>query len=227
MNFHDAENLSAYLDGQLSPPEVAALESRLAADPELRAILAQLREARGTLRALPRRRAPRNFRLTPTNPRLRAPVPRLVPIFSYASALATLFFLGAIALKGLPSTRATSLAAAPAMGAGAAEAAPSAEAPVQSFAVAAPTIAPGLEGTPSAQDQVGATSGAPGTGLSKASPPVASNAPEPIRSHGATGASLPWIVPLVLGIAAVLFASLAWYMYRSTQRTFRRRWLDK
>jgi hypothetical protein len=227
MNFHDAENLSAYLDGQLSSPEVAALESRLASDPEQRAMLAKLRDARGILRRLPKRRAPRNFRLTPSNPKLRAPLPRLVPVFSYASALATFFFLGAIVLNGLQSTPTTSLAAAPALGPGAAEAAPSAEVPLQSFAAAAPTTAPSLEGTPSAQDQVSATSGAPATGLSKTAPPVANSAPEPMRSQGAASASLPFIVPLLLGIAAVLFASLAWYIRRSSQRTFRRRWLDK
>ena len=89
-SFRDVEKLSAYLDGQLNPSEIARLEARLQTDPELASILQNLRQARGILRQLPQRRAPRNFRLTPKMVGQKLPMPRAYPIFNYATALATL-----------------------------------------------------------------------------------------------------------------------------------------
>ncbi len=57
-SFRDIELLSAYLDGQLDSKESARLESRLKSDESLRAVLDDLRAARGILRQLPQRRAP-------------------------------------------------------------------------------------------------------------------------------------------------------------------------
>ena len=65
MNSRDLELLSSYLDGQLKPSESARLERRLASEPDLRSVLDDLRAARGLLRQLPVRKAPRNFTLTP------------------------------------------------------------------------------------------------------------------------------------------------------------------
>ena len=65
MNFRDVELLSSYLDGQLKLSDSARLERRLSLDPDLRAVLDDLRSARGLLRQLPMRKAPRNFTLTP------------------------------------------------------------------------------------------------------------------------------------------------------------------
>ncbi len=53
MNFRDVELLSAYLDGQLNPSDANRLESRLSSDPDLRAVMDDLRAARGLLRQLP------------------------------------------------------------------------------------------------------------------------------------------------------------------------------
>jgi anti-sigma factor RsiW len=53
--------LSAYLDGELDAPERAAVEDRLAASPEWRDELAEVRAARDALRALPERQAPPGF----------------------------------------------------------------------------------------------------------------------------------------------------------------------
>lgn len=89
-SFRDVEKLSAYLDGQLKPSEKARLESRLQSDPELASILKELRQARGLLRQLPQRRAPRNFTLTPKMVGQKPPLPRTYPAFRFASALATL-----------------------------------------------------------------------------------------------------------------------------------------
>jgi len=89
-SFRDVEQLSAYLDGQLKPSELARLESRLQSDPELASILNELRQARSLLRRLPQRRAPRNFTLTPKMVGQKPPLPRSYPVFRFATALATL-----------------------------------------------------------------------------------------------------------------------------------------
>lgn len=89
-SFRDVEKLSAYLDGQLKPSEVARLESRLQTEPELASILQDLRQTRGLLRQLPQRRAPRNFTLTPKMVGQKPPLPRTYPVFRFATVLATL-----------------------------------------------------------------------------------------------------------------------------------------
>ena len=63
-NFRDIETLSAYIDGQLNAADAARLETRLKTDPELASVMNDLRAARGILRKLPARKAPRNFTLT-------------------------------------------------------------------------------------------------------------------------------------------------------------------
>lgn len=98
MNQRDLELLSSYLDGQLRPSDVARLERRLSADPNLRAVLDDLRAARGLLRQLPMRKAPRNFTLTPRMVGKNPPLPRTYPAFKFVTSLATLllfFTLGA------------------------------------------------------------------------------------------------------------------------------------
>ncbi|MBN1453398.1 MAG: hypothetical protein JW963_20450 [Anaerolineales bacterium] len=89
-SFRDIEQLSAYLDGQLKPSEIARLESRLQSDPKLASVLKDLRQARGLLRQLPQRRAPRNFTLTPKMVGQKPPMPRTYPAFRFATVLATL-----------------------------------------------------------------------------------------------------------------------------------------
>ena len=88
MNFREAELLSAYLDKQLNAADAARIEKRLAVDAGLLGVLDDLRVARGLLRRVPRRRAPRNFMLNPLNARVRAPQPRAVPVLRYAGSLA-------------------------------------------------------------------------------------------------------------------------------------------
>ncbi len=89
-SFRDIEALSAYLDGQLKPSEAASLERRLASNPDLQAILVDLRQARRVLRQLPQRRAPRNFTLSTQMVGQKPPLPRVYPVLRFASALATL-----------------------------------------------------------------------------------------------------------------------------------------
>jgi hypothetical protein len=92
---HEWETLSAYLDGALSPAEKQRLEARLQTSPELQQILQELRITRILLRSVPRRRAPRNFTLTPQMAGIRPPQRNawLVPVFSMSSALATLLLV--------------------------------------------------------------------------------------------------------------------------------------
>jgi len=94
MNQRDLELLSSYLDGQLKSSDSARLESRLSTDPDLRGVLDDLRAARGLLRRLPQRKAPRNFRLTPKMVGKNPPLPRTYPAFKFVTAIATflLFF---------------------------------------------------------------------------------------------------------------------------------------
>jgi hypothetical protein len=99
MNRRDIELLSSYLDGQLKPSETARLESRLSIDPDLRAVLDDLRSARGLLRQLPMRKAPRNFTLTPKMVGKNPPLPRSYPAFRFVSALATIMLFFTLGLN--------------------------------------------------------------------------------------------------------------------------------
>lgn len=97
---NDWEDLSAYLDNQLSAHERADLERRLKRSPELRQALAELDRVRATIRTQPRMRAPRNFTLThqmagihPGKKRGAVMLPSAYPVLRLASVLATLFFI--------------------------------------------------------------------------------------------------------------------------------------
>ena len=92
-SFRDVEQLSAFLDGQLSPAKKTRLEARIRSNPVLAATLADLRQARTILRCTPKRHLPRNFTLTPKMAGIRPPVPRLVPALSWASTVAMLLFV--------------------------------------------------------------------------------------------------------------------------------------
>lgn len=92
-NSRDIENLSAYLDGQLSAADAARLEARLKTDPELDSVLSDLRVARGILKKIPARKAPRNFTLTRQMVGLKPPMPRTYPLFRLAAVFASILFL--------------------------------------------------------------------------------------------------------------------------------------
>jgi anti-sigma factor RsiW len=104
-NFRDIEQLSSYLDGQLSPSESVRLESRLSSDPQLASALIDLRAARGILRKLPLRKASRNFTLTRQMVGLKPPLPRSYSFFRFSTTFATvllMFTFAANALTQLP-----------------------------------------------------------------------------------------------------------------------------
>ncbi len=132
MKKRDLELLSSYLDGQLAPSDSARLEARLSSDPELRAVLDDLRGARSLLRGLPLRKAPRNFTLTPKMVGKNPPLPRTYPAFRFVTALATLLLFFTVGLNFL-APQLTSQAPMYGMGGGGAE--------VESFAAEAPAAA--------------------------------------------------------------------------------------
>lgn len=101
MNHRDLELLSSYLDGQLKPSESARLEARLVREPDLRAVLDDLRAARGLLRQLPMRKAPRNFTLTPKMVGKNPPLPRSYPAFRFVTTLASLLLFFSLGLNFL------------------------------------------------------------------------------------------------------------------------------
>jgi anti-sigma factor RsiW len=111
-NFRDIEQLSAYLDGQLNPSDSARLESRITADPELASALSDLRAARGILRKLPARKAPRNFTLTRQMVGLKPPLPRTFSFFRFSTAFAAILLMLTFAANSI-SPRVSFGAAAP------------------------------------------------------------------------------------------------------------------
>lgn len=226
MNFHDAELLSTYLDGELSQPEAARLEARLASERDLRRVLDDLRIARGLTRRVRRRRAPRSFVLHPGMVKLRAPEPRAVPAFRLASALASFLFLAGLALNGLSPLAAQrfSTAQAPAygMGGGMGGGPAATEAPAQALA-AAPSGTPSAELSEPPQDLLMATSEAAGA-APKTAPPSQGTAGTREARHAPP---IPLVWELMLATAGLVFGLLAWYLPRLSQRNFRSRWIEK
>ena len=89
----DWETISAYLDGQLSPGKRARLESRLANNQQLQSALDEMRNTRQILRNTPQLRAPRSYMLTPEMAGQPRRLPRLAPMFGWASAVASFLFV--------------------------------------------------------------------------------------------------------------------------------------
>ena len=250
MNFRDVELLSAYLDGQLNPSEVARLEGRLSSDSNLKTALEDMRQTRGLLRKLPRRRAPRNFRLTPRMAGLRPPEPRAYPVFRLATVLAGLLFVGSVALNAVTPFAARHLApaAAPAygIGGGGYGGAPSGEeaplgkggasgqftevAPAATQAPAQP-LAVLPSSTPEAALSIAqATPPPPAEDMTRTAAGLPNNqagktAPLPPSAQNQLPVPIPWVAGL--GAVMLVFAVAAWLLRRSSDRRFRERWNQK
>ena len=107
MNRRDIELLSAYLDGELKPSELAKMESRLKSDPELESEMKSMRATRTLLRKLPSRKAPRNFTLTRKMVGQNPPLPRTYPVFRWATIAATLLFFFSIGINSFSTQMAS------------------------------------------------------------------------------------------------------------------------
>lgn len=233
MNFRDVELLSAYLDGQLNPSDSARLESRLSSDPQLRAVMDDLRAARGLLRQLPQRRAPRNFTLTPRMTGLKTPEPRAYPAFRLATALATLLLLATFAVNGFAPLAARSLAAVPApaygIGGGAPETAPQ-ESPAATESLAAPFAAMLPTETPSpitsfaVPTQSADMTQATAEPNAKALPPESGNRQPPqVRNE----APVPFVWQIALAVIALIFGASGWFIRFNNERKVRKQWNRK
>ena len=76
---HPRADLSAYLDGELTPAATLRLEGHIAACAACAAQLGELRETRSALRSFPEAAAPRSFALTPEMARDARPVRQALP----------------------------------------------------------------------------------------------------------------------------------------------------
>jgi anti-sigma factor RsiW len=243
MNPRDLELLSAYLDGQLNPSDSRRLESRLASDESLHTALENLRSTRGLLHQLPSRRAPRNFTLTPQMAGIKPPTPRVVPVFRFATAIATFLFIITFVINGLISLSAPSFAAARVpSAAGAApltaqqESAPAAQAPALPLAAIALTEAssPRLMVAPLPTTEtpmpLGGGLSTTATEISapeivlKSVPPRAENS-QP--AHTGNESYLPLDFEILFGILAIGFGITAWILPHNNERNLRKKWNQK
>ena len=198
-SFRDLKTLSAYLDGELGAVARKKMEDRLARDPNLRAALDDLRATRAVLRKAPQRRAPKNFTLSPKQVAQRPPMPRLVPVLNYASALAILlFFFSLLAPSGFSAPQ---LNAAPPMEFAAEEPAPAEEiAPAaEEIAPAAEEVAPvapvAVEEAPEAEETLALEEATPQADDALAATPRAADSAEDSVEKTATGQLVTAVVP--------------------------------
>lgn len=98
------EALNAYLDGELHGTAREQFEADLAADPALRAEVAQLRAIKEQIGQLPRVRAPRNYTLDPAVYGAPASTPgfNLYPAMRLATVLTAFFLVLALGLEFIP-----------------------------------------------------------------------------------------------------------------------------
>ena len=222
MNFRDVELLSAYLDGQTNPSDLTRLESRLASDPELAATLQALRESRGLLRRLPKRRAPRNFTLTPKMVGQKPPLPRSYPIFRFATALAAFLFVFTYATNQVSIMASSAPQAAYGIGGGGGggdgndvaeaplmEAMPApteapAEAPTTDLAMAAPTSEPAADTTRIAEE-----------------PPAAKDTGETVPAPAPAPFQISSVWMIVFAVIALLGAATMFLLQRLAAKKWR------
>ncbi|MGE5775823.1 MAG: hypothetical protein ACM33V_06360 [Chloroflexota bacterium] len=186
MNQRDLELLSSYLDGQLKPSDSARLEARLASDRNLRSVLDDLRAARGLLRQLPLRKAPRNFTLTPQMVGKNPPLPRTYPAFKFVTALATLLFFATMGANFLVPQMASQPSAF-GMGGGGAPDVYSAQAPA---ATEAPMMAAATEMPAATEAPATEAAAEPATGEA-----VVGTAPMPTTTPALESASAATVAP--------------------------------
>ena len=225
-SFRDMKNLSAYLDGQISLSERTRLEKRIQSDAALAAALQRLRQARTLLQRTPKRRSPRSFVLTARMAGIRPPVPRLVPAFAWASALAMVLFvftLGTSLAGHLSFGAASPMLARPASGFGGG---PPAAAPMVSNNPAPATAAPASKmlAPPGASDQTLAAT--PTVEISLMAAPAATQPAstggiqQPAQARAPQKPSTTWLV-LWPGLA-LLLGGLALLVLWLNQRAFQR-----
>ncbi len=218
MNEKDHETLSAYLDGQIEPVDLARLEARLHTDPKLRSTLEDLRSTRDLLRKLPTRRAPRNFTLSRSMVALRPPLPRAYSGFRFAAVMATILFL-CMFTANILAPRMLSVASAPApeYGFGGGGGGP------ETFAQEAPaaTEAPAEEPLPGAVPLPTATLSVQDNLRTLATPETKTSERESIETRK-INLSTPsnWVI--AFGVVAFLCGVIAFGFYQAARARWRR-----
>ena len=216
-NSRDIEQLSLYLDGRLSSSESARVESRLSTDPEFASAFNDIRAARGILRRLPVRKAPRNFTLTRQMVGVKPPLPRSYSAFRFSSAFAAFLLMLTFAANAL----------IPRISFGAA--APVAQA--SNFCVgcggAAATEAPAVAAAPSSEMAVAPTDVLPATSADSArkAGPVTSSAEapqtlsaSPNQPQAGNEAGVPLIWQIVLLVGALASAVIAFSISQNAKK---------
>lgn len=98
----DLEQISAYLDGELSENDARRVEARIQTDATLRRVLQELQSTRKMIADLPEIRSPRNFTLTPEMAGVRQRI-NLYPVFRFATVIATAAFAVLVGADALTS----------------------------------------------------------------------------------------------------------------------------
>lgn len=99
----DWQILSSYLDGQLSTREISILKQRLAKEPQLKQAYKEILETRHLLQNARTIPVPRSFTLTPEMTAQLKPAKRpLIPVFSFASVIATIFLVVILLFEFIP-----------------------------------------------------------------------------------------------------------------------------
>lgn len=226
MKRRDIELLSSYLDGQLKPSDSARLEARLSSDASLRAVLDDLRAARGLLRQLPMRKAPRNFTLTPKMVGKNPPLPRAYSAFRFVTALASVLLFFTLGLNFL-APQLASQSPAFGMGGGGAPEILSSEAPAMPEAAAeapateAPAEEPAIQMAPLPTATAAAADSARELETPSEKEGVTGNAPAQDRLQ-APG-PVPPIWQIVLAVIALLGGLAMLMMRRRAVERWRRR----
>ena len=98
----DLEQISAYLDGELSENDARKVEARIQTDVTLRRVLRELQTTRKMIADLPEIRLHRNFTLTPEIAGVRQRI-NLYPVFRFATVIATAAFAVLVGADALTS----------------------------------------------------------------------------------------------------------------------------
>lgn len=216
INSHDIEQLSAYLDGQLNIPESKRLESRLTSNVELASVFADLRAARGILRKLPIRKAPRNFTLTRKMVGLKPPLPRAYPVFRFSTAFATILLAITFAVNSLVLGVSFNVVTSAGSGGGCEE--PCSSEPAVQMPAPAATEAASAADAPLSELAPEPTVSADAVETAKQSgtDPETANQP-PVKNE----AAVPVLWQMVLLIVILLSGLLMWVMRTSALRKWR------
>jgi hypothetical protein len=111
LTFQDYEQISTYLDSAVSPRELAKIEARLQNDPQFKQEMLEIEHAKRLLSAIPKKRAPKNFTLSPA---MAPQAPQrffLMPVLNFVAMAATVLLVVVFAGSQLLVPSASKMAA--------------------------------------------------------------------------------------------------------------------